>query len=45
MKIKEIERSDRPRERLINSGVKSLSNSEILSCILKDGTKQLDLRK
>ena len=45
MKIKEIERSDRPRERLINSGVKSLSNSEILSCILKDGTRNMNVKE
>jgi DNA repair protein RadC len=39
VKIKEIPVNDRPRERLINNGVQSLSNEEVLSIILKTGTK------
>ena len=38
-KIKDIPVSDRPRERLINFGASSLSNEEILSIILKSGSK------
>lgn len=38
-KIKDIPVIDRPRERLINLGTSSLSNEEILSIILKTGTK------
>ena len=38
-KIKDIPLDDRPRERLINSGVSNLSNEELLAIILKTGTK------
>lgn len=37
-KIKEIPVSERPRERLKNIGVDNLSNTELLSIILKSGT-------
>ena len=37
--IKDIPKSERPRERLIKYGKESLSNSELLSIILKTGTK------
>lgn len=37
MKIKDIPISERPRERLINSGVNSLSNEEVIALILKTG--------
>jgi len=36
--IKDLPVSERPRERAINDGVESLSNSEILSIILRSGT-------
>ena len=39
MMIKDIPVSQRPRERLIKYGVSSLSNQELLSIILKSGTK------
>ncbi len=39
MMIKDIPISQRPRERLIKYGVSSLSNQELLSIILKSGTK------
>ena len=38
-KIKEIPKSERPRERLKQVGVENLSDKEILSIILKTGTK------
>lgn len=39
VKIKDIPLNERPRERLINYGVDSLSNEELLSILLKTGTK------
>ena len=42
--IKEIPTNDRPRERLINSGAKSLSNEELLSIILNSGTKNISVK-
>ena len=39
VKIKKIPINDRPRERLINFGTKSLSNEELLSIVLNSGTK------
>ena len=41
--IKEMARSERPRERLLKYGSESLSNSEILSIILKTGTKNVNV--
>ena len=38
-KIKDIPKEERPRERLLNNGVSKLSNIELLSIILKTGTK------
>ena len=38
-KIKEIPKSERPRERLKQNGVESLSDKELLAIILKTGTK------
>ena len=46
--VKEIPLADRPRERLLKYGVKSLANYEILAIILATGTKNesvLDLSK
>ena len=37
--IKDIPKNDRPIERLINNGVESLSNTELLSILIKTGTK------
>ncbi len=39
VKIKKIPVNDRPRERLVNFGPKSLSNEELLSIVLNSGTK------
>ena len=38
--IKQIPKEDRPYERLINLGVESLSNEELLAIIIKSGTKK-----
>lgn len=40
IKIKELPVNERPRERLINKGVSSLSDEELLSIVLKTGTKE-----
>jgi len=37
--IKEIPKYERPREKLLLNGVKSLSNKELLAIIIKSGTK------
>ena len=37
--IKEIPKYERPREKLLLNGVKSLSNNELLAIIIKSGTK------
>lgn len=39
VKIKEIPKDERPRERLIKYGVSKLSNEELLAILLKTGTK------
>lgn len=39
VKIKDIPKSDRPMERLIENGVETLSNEELLAILLKTGTK------
>lgn len=40
IKIKDLPLLDRPIERLINKGVESLSNEELLAIILRTGTKE-----
>lgn len=42
--IKDIIKSERPRERLLEAGEKSLSNEELLSIILKTGTKNISVK-
>lgn len=42
--IKDIIKSERPRERLLNVGASSLSNEELLSIILKTGTKNISVK-
>lgn len=42
--IKDIKKEDRPRERLVKYGATSLSNEELLSIILKTGTKNRSVR-
>lgn len=39
IKIKEIPKNERPRERLIKYGASSLSNEDLLAILLKTGTK------
>lgn len=39
VKIKEIPKSERPCERLINNGVESLNNEELIAIILKTGVR------
>ena len=42
--IKDIPISERPRERLVRYGVKNLSNEELISIILKTGTKEVSVK-
>ena len=42
--IRDIPINERPRERVLNSGVESLSNSELLSIILRCGTKDKSVK-
>ena len=44
IKIKELPINERPRERLINKGVTSLSDEELLSIVLKTGTKDVSAK-
>ena len=43
--IKDIPKSERPRERLIRFGAKNLSNEELISIILKTGTKESSVKE
>ena len=43
MKIKELSLSERPRERLLSYGPAAVSNGELLSILLRSGTKQLNV--
>ena len=43
LKIKDIPVDERPRERLINYGVNSLSTEELLAIIIKNGIKNKHL--
>ena len=45
MKIKDIPKSERPRERLLKYGVDNLSNEDLISIILGTGTKNLNVRE
>lgn len=40
MKIKDLKEEDRPIERMINNGINSLSNEELMSIVIKTGTKE-----
>ncbi len=44
IKIKKIPINDRPRERLINYGAKSLNNEELLAILLNSGTKNISVK-
>jgi DNA repair protein RadC len=43
LRMKDIPQHDRPRERIINLGVESLSNSELLSAVLGSGSRNEDV--
>ncbi|MCI8347803.1 MAG: DNA repair protein RadC [Bacilli bacterium] len=43
-RMKEIPKEERPRERLIKEGVDKLSNEELISIILKTGTKDKNVK-
>lgn len=43
--FKKIPSSDRPRERLLNNGSESLSNEELISIILRTGTKNMSVKE
>lgn len=45
MLIKDISKEERPRERLLKYGVSSLSNEELLSIILRCGTKNKSVKE
>lgn len=45
MKLKELPVNELPRERLINYGVESLTNEELLSIILRCGTKNISVKE
>lgn len=44
VKIKDIPQNERPRERLISLGVENLNNEELLSILLKTGSKNLSAK-
>lgn len=44
VRIKDIPKCERPRERLISSGVENLNNEELLSILLKTGSKNLSAK-
>jgi len=44
VKIKDLPVNERPVERLINNGAENLSNEELLSIILKTGTKEVSVK-
>ena len=44
MKLKELPKEERPRERLKKFGVESLSNLELLEILLQNGTKGKDVK-
>ena len=39
MRIKELPKSERPRERVLRYGVEALSNAELIAIILRTGSK------
>lgn len=43
--IKNLPNSDKPRERLINVGVKNISNEDLIAIILKTGTKNKSVKE
>lgn len=45
MKIKDLPLNERPRERLLSFGAEKLSNEELLSILLKNGTKNFSVKQ
>lgn len=45
MKLKELPVNELPRERLVNNGVENLTNEELLSVILRTGTKNMNVKE
>lgn len=45
IKFKELPNTEKPRERLVNKGKENLSNEELLSIILKTGTKNISVKE
>lgn len=45
MRIKDLTKEDKPREKLIKNGPKNLTNSELLAIILRTGSKKEDVLK
>ena len=45
IKFRELPDSEKPRERLVNKGKEVLSNEELLSIILKTGTKNISVKE
>ncbi len=45
IKLKDIKKDYRPRERLISLGASNLTDEELLACILKDGTRNLNVKE
>lgn len=43
--IKDLPKSERPRERLLKYGVTNLSNEELVSIIIRNGTKDLSVKQ
>lgn len=43
MKIKELYKDERPRERLLKNGAESLSNVELLAILLRTGTRKMNV--
>ena len=43
--IKDLPKSERPRERLLKYGVTNLSNEELVSIIIRNGTKNLSVKQ
>ena len=43
LKIKDLKKENRPREKLINYGLSNLNNTELLAIILSTGTRKEDL--
>lgn len=44
-RVKDLIESERPRERLINCGAENLSNEDLLSIIMKSGTKNKNVKE